>query len=151
MKRRDKMLEMEYQDRLTEPITLAHGEYKHYTYYILSFGSHPTAYVEVPRGHPLWFKEYDVCSRFINVHGGLTYSNNYLHNLNTGEWTIGWDYAHADDCYYSSLFSEVYGKQYKTKEIFADVKSVINYLIELKHVVELLREDLNIPLEVLGK
>lgn len=131
------MIEMEYMDRLDEPIVLAHGQYKYYKYWILSFGSHPTAYVEVPRGHPLWFKDYIVCSRFIRVHGGLTYSRNILPGFNSGEYTIGWDYAHAYDCYYSSLFSEVYGKQYKTREIFTDVKSVINQLIELKQVVEI--------------
>ena len=131
------MIEMTYTDRLKEPLLLSKGQYKYYQYYILSFGSHPTAYIEVPRGHPLWFKDYDIANNFIIVHGGLTYSNNYLPGQNTGEWTIGWVYAHAYDCYYSSLFSEVYGKQYKTREIFTDVKSVINQLIELKQVVEI--------------
>ena len=75
------MIEMEYMDRLDEPIVLAHGQYKYYKYWILSFGSHPTAYVEVPRGHPLWFKDYIVCSRFIRVHGGLTYSGIFFLDL----------------------------------------------------------------------
>ena len=137
------MIEMIYQDRLKEPIVLANGQYKYYTYWILSLGSHPTAYVEVPRGHPLWFRDYDFSSDYIDVHGGLTYSKNYLHGCNTGEWTVGWDYAHFDDAYYSSLMPE-YGRRWSVREIFEDVKSVIDQLVELKRVVEMLRVELGI-------
>lgn len=126
-------MEMEYKNEWRVEV-LANGQYKGYNYWILSLGTHPTAYVEVPRGHPYWFKNYNdipVC-----VHGGLSYSRNYLSDLNSGEWTIGWDYMHFGDYvgYMSEIEKEFYGelKKWSRREIFDEVRSVINQLRELE-------------------
>ena len=142
------MIEMEYsKDRIFK--ILANGKYKGYVYWILNLGTHPTAYVEVPRGHELWFNDYDECPVEcpVECHYGLTYSENYLHDCNHGEWTIGWDYAHADDftgydLRFSALMPECEIemmkkrnetlKKWTTKEIFQEVKSVINQLKEME-------------------
>lgn len=106
---------------------IGHGKYEGYTFYILSLGTHPTAYVEIPKYHYIYKKEYSEIYE-IDVHGELTYSENYLYLPNDkleNSWFIGWDYNHYDD-YNSMFFTE--GKKWTTKEIFDDVKSVIEQL-----------------------
>ncbi len=76
------------------------SKYKNYNYYILSLGTHPTAYIEIKNNSKFFKKEYEQIN--LNVHGGLTYSNNYLYlneNTKINGWFIGWDYAHAFDYY----------------------------------------------------
>lgn len=106
---------------------IGHGKYKGYTFYILSLGTHPTAYVEIPKHHCVYKKEYfDIYE--IDVHGELTYSESYLWLPNEkleNSWFIGWDYNHYDD--YNSMLN-LGGKKWTTKEIFNDVKSVIEQL-----------------------
>ena len=122
------MKEMEYfNERLNSPILLTEGFYKGYKYYILNLGSFPTAYVEVPRGHPDWFKDFDEVPILCNW--GLTYGRNYLRGFNSGEWTIGWDYAHCTD-YMGGDEDTRNLKKWTTREIFEEVKDVINQLIK---------------------
>ena len=47
----------------------AHG----YHYCIVSLGSHPCAYVEIPKGHPYYGLDYEKIK--VSCHGGLTYSD----------------------------------------------------------------------------
>lgn len=102
-------------------------------YYIISLGTHPCAYVRIPQEHQFYKKEYDDID--IDVHGGLTYSRDYLwilENQKIDGWFIGWDYAHYRDYLgYEMLpffqqFSEYHNKDKKwtTEEIFKDVKEV---------------------------
>ncbi len=127
----NKMKEMVYQkDRKTE--VLYSGTYKGYDFYIMNLGTHPTAYVDVSNNQLLNGKYYGKID--IDVHGGLTYSADHL-VIDTGliiGWFIGWDYAHFSD--YSGLFPEELQTQKKwtTKEIFEDVKSVIEQCINYK-------------------
>lgn len=106
---------------------LGTGEYKGYTFYMLSLGTHPTAYVETPKNHSVYKKEYfDICE--IDVHGGITYSESYLYLPNEkleNSWFIGWDYDHWDD--YNSMLHHG-GKKWTTEEIYEDVKNVIEQL-----------------------
>lgn len=121
---------------------LCNGIYKGYHFYVLNLGSHPTAYVEIPKTSKLFGKHYDDID--ILVHGGLTYSNDELKiSSNTtmaNSWFIGWDYAHAGDyCGYmedikewgihtlSSLEDE---KKWTTEEMIKDCICVIDQLIE---------------------
>lgn len=117
---------------------LDEGVYKGFHYVIVSYGTHPCAYVEIPGGHKL----YDVSNKDelvdIDCHGGITYvsttglikPNNENHR--DGHW-IGWDYAHACDYigYLPVDFTITNGlKKWTTKEILEEVKDVIEQLIK---------------------
>ncbi len=132
-----KFKEMKYQENRKIEV-LAEGKYKNYQFYILNLGTHPTAYVEIPKTSKLYKKTcYELYDNGIDieVHGGLSYSNNCL-NLDTDKkegWFIGWDYAHYDDydgceiMYPLSLQSG--GKKWTTKEILEEVFNVIDQII----------------------
>lgn len=111
---------------------LDEGIYKDFHYAIVSYGTHPCAYIEIPEGHEL----YDVSDEDelvdIDCHYGITYvsktglikpSNK---NHRDGHW-IGWDYAHYMDYIFGICHC---GKKWTTKEIFEDVKNVIEQLIK---------------------
>ena len=130
------MIKMEYKKRCQENIQiLDEGIYNNYHYVIVSFGSHPCAYVELPKKHKWYGLHEDNIP--ISCHGGLTYSSTQgiicpLNNPNhrDGYW-IGWDYAHYGDYVYNNFndFGFALGEKYwTTEEIFEDVKEVINQL-----------------------
>ena len=93
------MIEMEYKrERLNPPIQLASGVYQGYNYYVLSHGTHPCGYVEIPKGSKYYNTDY--MNIPIECHGGLTYSSNYLITVtdeDSDRFFIGWDYAHFMD------------------------------------------------------
>lgn len=134
--------QMEYKSRTHE--ILFEGKYCGYEFYIINYGSHPCAYVRIPRESKLFGKTYielydeDID---INVHGGLTYSNYYLRGVNEEgtSWFIGWDYAHCNDYTYfecveidkhNSLFEN--NKKWTTEEIFKHVTEVIDQIMEIE-------------------
>lgn len=118
--------EMKYQfDRKIE--VLDTGYCLGLLYYILNLGTHPTAYIKIPKNHKYYKKEYDEID--IDVHGGLTYSKEHLWISETERiegWFIGWDYAHYMDYagYEEKLPTNVRtgGKKWTTEEIFKEVK-----------------------------
>ena len=80
---------------------LDHGLCWGIEYYILSLGTHPTAYINMATVEGIKANLYNKIIDKIDecVHGGITYHKSYLH---TGEDTvqgdfIGWDYLHIDD------------------------------------------------------
>lgn len=108
---------------------LAEGEYEGFHYAIISYGSHPCAYVEIPSSHPDYKKKYDDID--IEVHGCLTFGDNLDHVIpNDNRYWIGWDYAHVGDYSCLPFGLSIEGKRWTTKEIFEDVKSVIKQLKE---------------------
>lgn len=126
------MKEMKYQAERKKEL-LDSGKCMGYNYYILNLGTHPTAYIEIPKNHKYYLKDYDEIN--IDVHGGLTYSDNYLIVENeklTNTWFIGWDYAHYGDYYgYDEMLPEkikIGGKKWTTKEIREDVYFVCKQL-----------------------
>lgn len=135
------MKKMEYTPYRTVDI-LHEGTYKHYTFLIVSYGTHPCAYVLIPFNHPL-YNEYPVNHPLgkhniseIKCHGGVSYSNKNGIFFNTalyrsGYW-IGWDYNHCGvDFNASPYVSSDLGKHWTTEEIYEEVKSVVDQLIEL--------------------
>lgn len=127
------MIEMEYIDAtlFDKPLVLDSGKYKGYNYWIISYGSHPCAYVELPKGHIYYGKcDCDAYDLPIDVHGGITYGNYGLHNtIEQDKFLLGWDYNHFGD--YSNMNSVVFcdtGKRWTTEEILEDVKKVIEQL-----------------------
>lgn len=123
-------------------------KYKGYNYYILNLGTHPTAYVEIPEGHILHGMSYNEIYEEgydIDVHGGLTYSNSYLMGIETVNWFIGWDYAHAGDYigfyrdYFNSQLLEP-EKKWTTEEIIKECEYAIDQIIEIQKKNDILEE-----------
>ena len=117
---------------------LDEGIYKGFHYAIVSYGTNPCAYVEIPGGHKL----YDVRNKNeldnIDCHRGITYVSKIgiikpsNKNHRDGRW-IGWHYAHCMDyCYslYDFGLLKNNKKKWTTKEIFEEVKDVIEQLIK---------------------
>ena len=139
-----KIKEMEYgKERRTE--LLCKDKYKNYNYYVLNLGTHPTAYIEIPKENKLYRKSYDEIYKIgcdIDVNGGLTYSDNELMGVKSENWFIGWDYAHAGDYVgYSMNYPELFGlsiykKKWTTEEIFEDVVNCIEQMIGMEEITD---------------
>lgn len=133
-----KIKEMEYgKERRTE--LLCKDKYKDYNYYVLNLGTHPTAYIEIPKEDKLYGKSYNEIYRMgcdIDVNGGLTYSDNKLIGIKSENWFIGWDYAHCNDyCGYEEDMPEsirTYGKKWTTEEIIEECKNAIDQIINFE-------------------
>ena len=113
---------------------LATGYYFGLLYYVLSLGTHPTAYVKIPKDNWLCtVKNYDDIP--IECHGGITFRDNHLYIADSQEIVgefIGWDYAHCTD--YAPYYDEVLSKdthKWTTKEILEEVKEVCSQIVEL--------------------
>lgn len=109
--------------------TIKKGEFKGYEYYILWFRDHPNAYIKIPKGDPLYEKDYTEIELEYEPHGCLTYSSKNVYKgygLEDG-WYIGWDYNHSVD-YANSLFFRQ-GFRHTTEEIENECKCVINGII----------------------
>ncbi len=126
------MKEMKY--GITKRVSvLDQGEIGGYGYAILSLGTHPVAYVEIPNGHPVYKKNYHDVD--LDVHGGLTYSGNAYWKEDDGSFWLGWDYAHAGD-YTSFGYNTSKSKKWTTSEIRDEVLSVIKKLEKIWEVRE---------------
>ena len=108
---------------------LAHDTYKDYEFAIISLGTHPCAYIGIPDGHRFYKKESteDIFDS-LPAHWGFTYSDQGVAGLMQDKWVIGWDYAHCVD--YMALPIPIEGKRWTTKEIFEEVKAVIDQIVE---------------------
>lgn len=121
--------EMEYADKYEDcqernVEILCDDTYKGYRFIILDMsGSHPCAYVEIPKEHP----KYGATDRdWWHVGSNeVTYGRNYLTDILSDTWVIGWDYHHAGD--YSPL--DPYGRKWTTHEIIEECHEAIEDLI----------------------
>lgn len=140
-----RLAEMDYTVHRQEIVALARGKFEGYPFVVLSLGTHPTAYVCLPKGHPYFGKDYDDMD--IDVHGGLTYANDTVATSTIKDrWWIGWDYAHLGDFmgYYSGPDYEPGGalhqykhlheseKRWTRDEIIEEAKAVIAQLKALE-------------------
>lgn len=125
--------QMKYQPNRIHEI-LFEGYFKGYHFLIMNLGTHPTAYIEIPRESKLFGKDYDEIWDLteIDVHGGPSYSDSYVMGAKENSWFIGWDYAHFGDYYGADSIFEGTGlyskddKKWTTAEIMQDVISGIN-------------------------
>ena len=114
---------------------LYEGHYKGYHFLIVSYGTHPCAYVELPKEHKWYGKDYNDID--VDCHWGLTFGDDLDHVLGEegkNKFFIGWDYAHCGDYNgfnehprFLGAFS-CDGKKWTTKEIYSEVKKVIRQL-----------------------
>ena len=135
------MKEMNYVGTATKEI-LYEDDYLGYHFLIVSYGTHPCAYIEIPKTHRWYKKNYtDEELENIECHGGLTYTDNLSHVLGkeeaNGRWFIGWDYAHLEDFQGYYKYDGVWGesqwkpKKWTTQEIFNEVKKVIEQIVKM--------------------
>ena len=112
-------------------LILDKGETKRFKWVIINRGTHPTAYIGIPKTHPYYNKPYDTID--IRCHGGLTFAEKDF-NFNPIDvkniWWVGWDYSHGDD--YAGYFDENKqigkGRKWTTDEIRKEVMNVIKQL-----------------------
>lgn len=128
-------------NRLNPPERIAEGEYEGFAYYVLNFGLHPCAYIDVSNT-VLRGMDYDDID--IECHCGLTYANSYLLTVEKKGWFIGWDYAHyCDFAGYELAYSvglRTNGKMWTTEEMVEECKTVIDQIKE-KYMGDHLYED----------
>lgn len=116
--------------------------YRSLRYVIISYGSHPCAYIQVPEDNGL-VKDVDDCDDVnIAVHGGVTYLHKSLHpeivpdSMKEGYLWVGWDYAHAGDyTYYHQSIDDIFGIEpighvWTLKELCNDCQLAIDELLE---------------------
>ena len=132
-----KVIKMEYQDKMLDaPIQLTSSTYQGYNYYVLSMGILPCAYVEIPKDSKYFNVDYDNIP--IYCHGGLTYSEGFLHTVATIDeerYFIGWDYGHYGDYmgFYNTRNNLLnLGKKWTTIEIIKECIDVIRQLVKLE-------------------
>lgn len=128
-------IEMVYSSERTDGDILARGNIDGYKYLIVSYGTHPCAYVAIPENHSR-YNDYHKLEddNTIYPHGGVTYSGSKRNDIK-GHW-IGWDYHHACDFsghYLSGVNYDYFAekKKWTTAEIFDEVQNVIE---QLKHL-----------------
>ena len=138
---KEEMKEMVYSSvRITE--VLAHDTYKGYEFFIVSYGTHPCAYIvltETSKFYGRHYKDRIFDDLNLHVHGGITYSG-FRKVENKPAYMIGWDYSHWNDFSGSCLelpdipgFAERLwpaGRRWTTDEVFEEVKEVIDEMIK---------------------
>ncbi len=91
-----------------KPIVLLECNIENYHCVIISYRTHPCAYIEIPADHPYYKKDWEEVD--LPVHGGVSYSDFSIpviknkHPLKS--WYLGWDYNHFEDYYPFSFLVE---------------------------------------------
>ncbi len=136
------MKKMVYKPRIQKPKILLDTEEVGLRIIIISYGTHPCAYVGVPENHPIAGYDCDDLS-FMNVHGGFTFSRKGDRKpLPKGYWWYGWDYAHCDD--YMGYYKEneelaKNSKKWTTEEIYEEAKEVAWEMRKLMKFIEVIK------------
>lgn len=130
------MKEMVYQQTRTLAELLDSGNIDGYEYRIISFGTHPCAYIALPKAHK-YYNQYKklYMNSVIKVHGNITYARGELQvekAKQKNHW-LGWDYAHYGDYVgsISNIISADINKKWTTAEILKEVQFVVKQLQKL--------------------
>lgn len=124
--------EMKYQLRLPQPELLATDCYRGIMFYIISWGSHPCAYINV--AHTDYknksYNEMNDLGTF--CHGGFTYSETKIPITDIKGWYLGWDFAHPDDyIHYFGCDTTSSYKRWTTKELERECEKTIDNIIAM--------------------
>lgn len=122
-------------------VTLDHEIYRDYEYLVVNFGSHPAAYVRIPKGHPYYEKEF--WNMKIKPHSDLSFGGTLEKYHLEGFW-IGWEYNLFGDFVAGrtrDFITEGWHKQYVTSEIIEKIHEVIDQLIDISLKASEVKED----------
>lgn len=114
---------------------VAAGTSHGFDYYVVNQGgSHPCAYVVLPKNHVFNGTPYEEIP--VNCHCGFTYGSDGLEGvtIKDDEYVIGWDYAHYGDFISGMDIGGTGGftpKKWTTSEIVDEVIAVCRQLREL--------------------
>lgn len=131
--------DMVYKENRCEPQVLAHNVYHGRNYYVVSFGTHPCAYVDVSDLLSMTRREREYIENAIDCHGGITYLSAELVVANNKGWYIGWDYAHCMD-YSGYMPRESLAKKWTTREMVSECKRVIEQIEGLIAALKALKD-----------
>ena len=130
--------EMKYLATPIKKKILYKNHYKGFLYVVVSFGTHPCCYVEIPKNTRYYStNQGSEILEGIPIHGGITFAD-YRTDFKRGKkFFIGWDYAHGDDFIGSYLILSIFEtmelrklKQWTTDEMIEDCKKVIDYILD---------------------
>lgn len=111
------------------------GKFKGYDYMILG-NNYPCVYIKIPKKSKLYRMEYEEVDKLLGVHGGVTYSENHYptqFKIDSTEWWIGWDYAHAGDArYFNDTF--IVGKVWDFEDVKKECFNAIDQIIKIGNV-----------------
>ena len=117
--------------RVREVELLHMDNYRGFNYLVVSYGTHPCAYVEIPEGHPYYDMDYDkmpiICHEGLNYYGPIDHKP--LGPAPIKGYYIGWSYDHLYD--YMGRYSDTDDMKYTTAEVALDCIFVINQLAEV--------------------
>ncbi len=113
----------------------------------MNLGTHPTAYIRLPKEHPLFDKDYAEANELADdiepVHGWWTFSGNIpstkLDEPIKEGYYLGFDAGHIQD-YQPNILADLYpgsdfgtdsGHRWTTEEMVDECKNGIDWLIEV--------------------
>lgn len=91
--------------------------------WIVSHGSWKNGYVAVEKDHPYFGKQYTSIDDEIEVHGGLTFSDEFVDG-DKSLWVFGFDTAHSgdiwesEDTHYMTPYMQAYHKLFSSEVIY---------------------------------
>lgn len=118
------------------------GTYKGIKFYILSYWTHPCAYVLIDKKSKLYEINYHYINDIINdcVNWWFTYSEYWLWKYVDKEyWVLWWDYAHSWDYFwwYNPLVGwEIHWKKWTVEEILEQIHDCIDKIQEFNEDIE---------------
>lgn len=84
-------------------------------------GGWGNGYVGIPKWHPFYKKDYSELNKYINIHGGLTFSD---FNEDKSLWVIGFDTNHYNDNMYNFPYDFVLNETKYLREQCLKLKEV---------------------------
>lgn len=110
-----------------QPVLETKFTYKGYPCVVLFMpGAYRCGYVGIPTGNKLARKSADELS-FLNCHGGITYSEPYLHECEGNDtWWIGFDCAHCFDGYDIETAKQYFGNEPDFQRLYKIMQDLWN-------------------------
>lgn len=130
--------EMVYTGDITLEV-LANGDMDGYRWAVVSHGSHPSAYVAPPPGHPAtkMYRNFKWTGlNCVKVHGGITYAKFGLWDVDpkgTLFW-LGWDYSHGSDFVDCGKGLTWGTKKYTVADLLVDIEAAVLQLKAMQGV-----------------
>lgn len=109
-----------------EPVLETKFEYKGYQCVVLFMPrAYRCGYVGIPNSHKLAKKSVDDLG-YLYCHGGVTYSEPFLHDCDDDTWWIGFDCAHCFDGYDIETAKQYFGEEPDFQRTYAIMQDLWN-------------------------